>query len=185
MFSADAITGAGVHHCRSVVIVKYTGRTMSVPANQTSSFVVRFLWTLVPVLVLVSAAFVFFDTSDSVSPGLVPITVGEAKLVAGIADTEAERAQGLSGRSELAQDEGLLFIFPNPGIYGFWMKDMRFAIDILWFDADKRLVGISRQIDPSTYPQSFAPQAPAQYVLEVPAGYAEAKNIKLGDQLTF
>lgn len=156
-----------------------------VALKRPSRFSVRYLWTLIPVIVVVSIALALFDRAYPVPDDLVSISVGGILLVAGIADSDAERAQGLSGRPSLPEGEGLLFIFPSPGIYGFWMKDMHFAIDILWFDSDKRLVDISRRIDPSTYPQSFAPQLPAQYVLEVPAGYADAKNIKLGDQLSF
>ena len=48
-----------------------------------------------------------------------------------LADTSSERTKGLSYRTEIPK-EGMLFIFPNKGIQGFWMKDMLFPIDILW-----------------------------------------------------
>src|SRR3989338_3180334 len=50
-----------------------------------------------------------------------------------LALTMLEQAQGLSGREVLGENEGMLFVFDTPGKYSFWMKDMKFAIDIIWF----------------------------------------------------
>ena len=51
-----------------------------------------------------------------------------------LALTDEEKARGLSGRESLDEDEGMLFVFDVPGNYGFWMKDMNFAIDIIWLN---------------------------------------------------
>src|SRR6185436_16930434 len=100
-----------------------------------------------------------------------------------IADTNESRQQGLSGRPGLARDEGMLFIFPNDGTYSFWMKNMRFSIDIVWLSADGTILYIAQNISPDTYPQSFAPPVPARYVLELPAGYAAAHHVQEGDKV--
>lgn len=98
-----------------------------------------------------------------------------------IADTESLRAQGLSGISKLGPDEGMLFIFPRDGKYAFWMKDMRFSIDILWLSSEGVVVDMVERVSPSTYPDSFIPETPARYVLELPEGYVEAHGVKVGD----
>ena len=102
-----------------------------------------------------------------------------------IASTDAERQLGLGGRSGLAPDEGMLFVFQSDGEYGFWMKDMQFSIDMVWISADKKIVYMAQNVSPDTYPEDFVPTAPARYVLELPAGYATAHNVKVGDSVQF
>lgn len=77
----------------------------------------------------------------------------------------------------------MLFVFDEPGHYAFWMKDMRFPIDIIWAGPDGRVVHIEENLSPETYPNSFSSALPAQYVLEVPAGFAQAHAVQLGSTL--
>ncbi|OHA92045.1 MAG: hypothetical protein A3J09_00920 [Candidatus Zambryskibacteria bacterium RIFCSPLOWO2_02_FULL_51_21] len=91
-------------------------------------------------------------------------------LVLEIANTDAERTQGLSGRASLPAGTGLLFVFESPGKYGFWMKDMNFPIDIVWLGDGMLPVGIEKNVSPDSYPQVFYPPVPVRYVLEVNAG---------------
>lgn len=100
-----------------------------------------------------------------------------------IADTDRSRVQGLSGRSNLPDGQGLLFVFPESNYHAFWMKDMRFPIDILWFDEHYRLVDVHERVSPDTYPSVFSPHISAQYVLELPAGFFSKYKIKLGEVL--
>jgi uncharacterized protein len=119
------------------------------------------------------------------SPTFPTLSIGKAVFKVGIARTDAEREQGLSGRKSLAANEGLLFIFDAPDYYGFWMKDMNFSIDVIWFDSSYRAVYIVPNMSPASYPQSYTPAAPAQYVLEVPAGSAAKFGIATGDVARF
>jgi uncharacterized membrane protein (UPF0127 family) len=100
-----------------------------------------------------------------------------------IAQTDAERELGLGGRAGLSADEGMLFVFPTDGHYKFWMKDMRFSIDMLWIDSQGKIIYIAQNIAPETYPQSFGPDAPARYVLELPAGWANAHGVRVGNKV--
>jgi len=109
------------------------------------------------------------------------IAVGAEFVRAVVADTAEERRQGLSGTKGLSADEGMLFVFPEEGHYQFWMKDMHYAIDIIWIAADGRIVGFWPDAAPDSYPRSFAPEHPAQYVLEVVAGYVREHELKIGD----
>ena len=101
-----------------------------------------------------------------------------------IASTEASRQRGLSGRDGLAPNSGMLFMFGEAGYDCFWMKDMKFDIDMLWFDEYQNLVHIQEDASKSTYPNNFCPQTPASYVLEVPAGTAKQLGLQPGDRFT-
>lgn len=100
-----------------------------------------------------------------------------------LADTPEKRVQGLSGRSEVADEYGMLFVFEAEGRHGFWMKDMQVPIDIIWIGADGRIVHIEHEVAPSTYPNVFTPMAPARYVLETRAGYAKEQRWDTGTRL--
>lgn len=98
-----------------------------------------------------------------------------------IADTEEKRSRGLGDRKKLQENSGMLFLFEIPAKYQFWMKDMQFPIDIIWIDENKKIIAISKNIFPDTYPASFVPSDPVKYVLEVNAGWAERNGVKTGD----
>jgi len=100
-----------------------------------------------------------------------------------IADTAAERQQGLSGRASLSDTKALLFVLDKPVKECIWMKDMKFSIDILWFDSNKKLVHEKRNVSPETYPEKFCPPVDTKYIVETAAGVAEKNRIKLGDKL--
>jgi uncharacterized membrane protein (UPF0127 family) len=102
-----------------------------------------------------------------------------------LASTESERAKGLGGHAPLEDSQGMLFVFDGPGAYGFWMKDMTFALDILWIDGGK-VVHVERDVPPPGPGDSdltrpvYVPRAPARYVLEVNAGFTAAHGIDVG-----
>lgn len=97
--------------------------------------------------------------------------------------TEEEKAKGLSGKNELAENEGLLFVFDKNDRWGIWMKDMLFPIDIIWFDENKKVVFMEENIKPESYPWIFSPDVPARYILEVPAGFVSKNKIEKGMEL--
>ena len=95
------------------------------------------------------------------------------------------RQQGLSGRPCISPNQAMLFNFDKAGRYDFWMKDMRFAIDIVWLDSAKTITEISPSLDPSSYPQTFTSNEPSRFVLELPAGRAAQLNFQPGQTLNF
>ncbi len=109
--------------------------------------------------------------------------IGDITLNLEIAKTPANRVKGLSGRSTLEEGQGLLFVFPKPSKYGFWMKDMNFPIDIVWIDKNLRVIGASEELSPASYPQSFYPPEEVQFVLEVPSGFYKRHSLKVGEGL--
>jgi uncharacterized membrane protein (UPF0127 family) len=106
-------------------------------------------------------------------------------IVVEVADTDEERSLGLSGRESLPYGHGLLFLFPEAGNYGFWMKDMRFPIDIVWIDEAWQVIGVERGVSPDTFPQAFYPPAPVKYVLELAAGSAADLVLDTGTLVYF
>ena len=114
----------------------------------------------------------------------VRIFIADRPISVSIADTPATRRQGLSGTEELGRYQGKLFIFDEVARHGIWMKDMNYAIDILWFDAEGVLVDIREEISPDTYPDIFRPSDPALYVVELRAGTVEDLQFVEGDRLS-
>lgn len=117
--------------------------------------------------------------------GFTAITLGTVTFRAGVADTDEERAKGLSGRSSLGEGEALLFVFPYAGSWGIWMKDMLFPIDIVWADAEGRIVTVRERVAPETFPEAFYPSEPSLYVVELPAGAAARHRIVPGGKIIF
>ncbi len=116
------------------------------------------------------------------------VSIGSAKFNAEIADTILARTRGLSGRSGLPEDGGMLFIFPSSTQSGFWMKDMRFAIDIVWIRGSK-VIGITENLLPEPGKQLWAlkiyyPPEQIDTALEVNAGAVKRYELKAGDSVS-
>ena len=116
---------------------------------------------------------------------LTPLTLGDQSLLASIADTKAERAQGLSGTPYLSTGVVKLFIFATAAPWTFWTKAMQYPIDIIWLDENKTVIHIAPNLTPETYPQSFAPTSPARYVIETQSGFAQINHITIGTKATW
>ncbi len=113
------------------------------------------------------------------------VLIGGEEIMVMIADTAELQKRGLSGHAELKPNEGMLFVFPQPGFYGFWMKDMFFPIDIIWFDEKRQIVDVWEKATPNSYPKRFTPQGEAMYVLEVKAGFYDAYHLRIGDKMSY
>lgn len=109
----------------------------------------------------------------------------DTRFLLTVADTDSKRAKGLGGRKYMSQDQGMLFVYDQPGKQCFWMKDMHFALDIVWMDVTKKVVHIARTVRPETYPHVICPAVPAQYVIELRAGQATSLDMQTGDTLSF
>lgn len=129
---------------------------------------------------------------------LFPLEVGCKKFIkiffpnrqsvtAELAVTDEERQLGLMHRQEILADQGMLFIFKEEGTYSFWMKNMKFSLDILWLDRGKRIVHIERNVPPCEREPcpSYPPRLPAMYVLELKAGSVDEHQLKLFDRIDF
>ena len=124
---------------------------------------------LILIMLMIIGCFLLWPTKTA-SINTKTITINNQKIIVEIADTPAKRERGLSGRESLPPNTGLLFVFDEPGQYGFWMKDMLFPIDILWLDENFQIVGSWLNADPTSYPKSVTPKVKAKYVLETNLG---------------
>lgn len=118
-----------------------------------------------------------FDLKDSIPN---PIT----KINIEIADDDYQIQTGLMYRTSMQNDQGMLFIFPEEAPHSFYMKNTKFPLDIIFIDAQYRVVSIqknARPLDESSLPS----EGPAQYVLEVNAKLTDSWNLKKGDSISF
>ncbi len=112
-------------------------------------------------------------------------TVGPATFQVETAQTEQERRRGLMFRREMPPDHGMLFVQP-PGPAMFWMKNTYIPLDLLYFDAEGRLLHIEANAQPCATPDCpiyAGPTATVRYILEINGGEAARRGIQPGDRL--
>lgn len=135
-------------------------------------------------LILVQSACRDGGAAGPLAEGYVEI---RAKQVAvEIADSRAEQEKGLGERDSLAWGSGMYFSYARPGFFGFWMKGMRFPIDIV-FLRDGRIVDLYSQVpfEKGGNGPTIRPRSLVDAVLEVPAGFAAASGWQVGDRVSF
>lgn len=152
----------------------------------------RFLYTTIGgALLVIGVLFLYLHTtttpkktiiSSGFTDGILKSTT--TSIAISIADTEDERSLGLSGTQSLPENAGKFFVFPQPGVYGFWMKDMNYGIDIIWLDSTLSIVGIESEVLPESYPNVVYPPSDILYVLEVPARFSTTHGLLVGQSFT-
>jgi len=116
------------------------------------------------------------------APDKKTMRVGETELIVEIADTDILRAKGLSGRKNLNENSGMLFVYDKPEIRRFWMKDVYFDLDVLWI-SDNMVVGIEENV---LFEQKngdiarFQSKMASDMVLEVNKGWIAKNGVKIG-----
>ncbi len=100
-----------------------------------------------------------------------------------IAKTSQERARGLMGRTDLAANRGMLFLFPADTGSPFWMKDTPIALDLIFMNADGLIVDLIENAEPLSE-TLLTPHSPYRTVLEVPAGTISREGVREGDSVT-
>ncbi|WP_349777943.1 DUF192 domain-containing protein [Xanthomonas sp. WHRI 6108] len=104
-----------------------------------------------------------------------------------LAQNDADRAKGLMFRDAMADDHGMLFVHDRQEPLAYWMKNTKIALDILYFDNERRLVSQQRDVPPCSAGDACPPypsKRPARYVLELNAGQAARLNLQDGASLT-
>lgn len=133
-------------------------------------------------LLVVVLAIVFYQNFTTPT---VKINGHEFQLV--IAKTEQEKQIGLSKNSTLEQNKAMLFIFDKDGFYSFWMKDMKFPIDIIFIKGNKIVTiykNTPKPIDSQNL-QIYSPTETSNRVIEINAGLSEKYKFKVGDTVEF
>ncbi|XOU94528.1 MAG: DUF192 domain-containing protein [Candidatus Kerfeldbacteria bacterium] len=147
-------------------------------------------WILIMMLIIFGIIFWSVGGSRVVdeAPYYLKSVIGEASKVVinnqefgvELARTERARLKGLSKRDYLAPDKGMLFIFDEPGIYSFTMKDTSISLDIIWILEDE-ITYIKSRAMPGE--EIITPNNNANYVLEVRPGNASVGGWKVGDKV--
>ncbi|MBI4036876.1 DUF192 domain-containing protein [Candidatus Daviesbacteria bacterium] len=123
-----------------------------------------------------------------ITPTTQQIKINDTLIKVEVADTPAKRSKGLSGRESLATDSGMLFVYPQAQKYQFWMKGMKFALDMIFIKDGKvidEIVDVPAPASgvPDTALPIYQPMTPIDMILEVNSGFAKNHNIKIGDQI--
>lgn len=149
----------------------------------------RFLLPFFIVILLVVAAITsYWNEQNRVYrcgdplPATSELSIHGQNIVVEIARSLHEKICGLSHRQNLSHSGGMLFEFgKRADTHGLWMKNMNFAIDIIWLDEDFRVVDIDANVTPGSFPEVFRPRSPALFALEVREGFSEQHKVREGD----
>lgn len=106
------------------------------------------------------------------------------KLDIEIADDEYKTQTGLMYRDQMGELEGMLFVFPDEDFRSFYMKNTNIPLDIIYIDADKKIVSFQKNAQPNNE-TSLPSNAPAKYVLEINAGLADEWQLEVGDKMEY
>ena len=131
-----------------------------------------------------------YSFSQNSTTSLAPSTVKIKNLTihVDLAVTQDQQEKGLSVKDNMTDNEGMLFPFKTPGDYSFWMKDMKFPLDILWVNSSSQIHHIEKNLQPCTFILFCPSVSPgthsnSTYVLEVNADYTSKHNINVGDKV--
>lgn len=127
-------------------------------------------------------------TACSGSSGEPWVEVGGQRFTVEVADDFDERARGLMYRESMPADHGMLFVHDRETPLAYWMKNTKMPLDILYFDAERRLVSIQRGVPTCAAGDrcpNYPSRGPAKYVLELNAGRSEPLGLTPGDPITF
>jgi uncharacterized membrane protein (UPF0127 family) len=111
------------------------------------------------------------------------VLINGFKVSLAIASNDELRIKGLSGSEKLNENEGMLFLFDKPSKEGFWMNEMKYAIDIIWLDSNSSVVHIEKNLEPCKIFLGcpvYDPQVDSLYVIELSTGFVDRHSIKNG-----
>jgi uncharacterized membrane protein (UPF0127 family) len=125
-------------------------------------------------------------TSAPASIASVAIDTGSRKVPfrVEVALTPEEHARGLMYRSQLAADAGMIFVFEQPSVQRFWMKNTLIPLDMIFIGKDRKIVGIVEDAAPETETERMV-GAPSLYVLEIGGGLSQRLGIRRGQPVEF
>jgi uncharacterized membrane protein (UPF0127 family) len=115
------------------------------------------------------------------------ISINSATFKVELAKTQKEQEIGLSGRTSLPDTQGMLFLYDKPTYNNFWMRGMKFPLDMI-FIVDNKVVHVYENLTPAAKDDDNPPQwgsdVMADKVLEINAGLSRKNDIKTGDTVT-
>jgi uncharacterized protein len=139
----------------------------------------------------------FFKGIDSPDDGYLQarVIVNGFELTADLAITDDQKTKGLAIKDDLKENESMLFVYEQPSRQGFWMKDMKFPIDIIWLDNNGTVVHIEHNLQPCISNLNagssvlncpiYTPDKDSLYVLETISGFSQKHDVKIGTNVDF
>ena len=123
------------------------------------------------------------------------VIVNGFELTADLAITDDQKTKGLAIKDNLKENESMLFVSQEPSRQSFWMKDMKFPIDIIWLDSNGKVVHIEHNLQPCVSIlntgssilncPTYTPDKDSLYVLETIAGFSQKHDVKIGTNIDF
>lgn len=154
--------------------------------DSSAGFLLRGIKVLIVISVIAMAVWGALWIINKVIVKRTTLSISGHTFQVEVADNDWIRSRGLSGRNMIKGDEAMLFVADKPDYYKIWMKDMRFSIDVLWLNEDKKVVHVERQLRPDSHPhKTYSPSVPAKYVVEMAAGKADELNVRIGSRVIF
>jgi uncharacterized membrane protein (UPF0127 family) len=135
-------------------------------------------------LAICAAVFLILAPSIFYKPATAELKVTGHTISLEIASDNTSREKGLGGRDSLPANKGMLFVFEKSGDECFWMKNMHFAIDMVFLNAQKKINKIQQNVSPGTFPENFCAENVC-YVIELPANKAVLLGLHPGQILIF
>ncbi len=147
------------------------------------------MYRYIPIIfILVVLIFQILSFGQGTNQKGLYMVLGDQKFQTEIVDTPSLRNKGLSGRDSLCANCAMLFVFENEGDYRFWMRDMKFPIDIIWLNKEGQIIYRKENLNPDTFPQTFGigegqNKNKSLYVVEVPSGSYNKYNLYIGQKI--
>lgn len=141
-------------------------------------------YVLIIFFALTLTGFVMYYRSH---PLVSKVKIRSTVITVEVAATEAQKQKGLGDRSSMAPNHGMLFSYDHKEQYNFWMRGMRFPLDILWIDGNK-IVDITENVPnpkPGESPVVVKPDVAVNRIVEINAGMVEQFGIKVGDTVEY
>lgn len=127
------------------------------------------------IFIVVISFFLFACQSKT---NTIKLNINNTEFNLEIAQTTLQKTKGLSGRDSLCSNCGMIFVYDQPNIYPFWMKNTHFPLNIIWLNRNGQIVDLKTGQPGDT--TILTPSAPAQYIIELPVSSPE---LSIGDTL--
>lgn len=144
---------------------------------------IKIFFLVIAVILVAATAWIFFQNYSTGGNRKGEIVIGESDFNVEIVDTPEKLEKGLGNRRKICDNCGMLFDFSKSERHSFWMKGMKFGIDIIWIDGNK-IVHVEKNVPPE-YDKVMNPEVRSDKVLEIKGGTAERIGIKMGDVVEF
>ncbi|MFA5987459.1 MAG: DUF192 domain-containing protein [Candidatus Paceibacterota bacterium] len=122
------------------------------------------------------------EISPAAAAETIEATLGDVKISLEKADSIEKLEKGLTEKTTLDDNQGMLYMIGGPDIYEYSTADMKFPVDIIWIDENMKVIGTNEDLQPND-PKIYSPLSPASYMVEIKAGFVKSNQTKNGDLL--